>query len=269
MSRPNVDQNPSAPTEQHIKNYPPTVLRRGQEHLPLSILSLNAQGLTSKFALLNDLIEEHSPDVLAITETWLDQSVSDSEFTPQGYISFRKDRDIKMYSENRYKSENRGGILLMVKSELNATRYTEADADAEILWMQVNPHPRVEWLFGVCYRPEVDEELMMPRIIESINSTQNENMILLGDFNFRNIDWQTGTCSRPIEQTFIDTVNDNLLIQLVEEPTRGDNILDLAFIADTSQVLSCENLPPLGRSDHRIVKLETKLPVPRISSEPR
>ena len=68
MSCPNVDQNPSAPAEQHIRNYPPTVQRRGQEHLPLSILSLNAQGLTSKFALLNDLIE-HSPDVLAITET--------------------------------------------------------------------------------------------------------------------------------------------------------------------------------------------------------
>ena len=47
------------------------------------------------------------------------------------------------------------------------------------------------------------------------------------------------------------------------------NILDLAFISDTSQVLTCENLPPLGRSDHRIVKLETKLPVLRISSEPR
>ena len=113
----------------------------------------------------------------------------------------------------------------MVKSELNTTRYTEADTDAE---MQVNPHPRVEGLFGVCYRPEVDKELMMPRIIESINSTQNENMILLGDLNFRNIDWQTGTCSRPIEQTFIGTVNNNLLIQLVEEPTRGENILELS-----------------------------------------
>ena len=32
MSRPNVDQNSSAPAEQHIRNYPPTVLRQGQDH---------------------------------------------------------------------------------------------------------------------------------------------------------------------------------------------------------------------------------------------
>ena len=153
----------------------------------------------------------------------------------------------------------------MVKSELNA----EADADVEILWIQVNPHPRVQWIFGMCYRPKVDEDLMLAWIIKSINDIRNENMILPGDSNFRNIDWQTVACSKPIEQTFIDTINDNLLIQFVEEPTRGENILDLAFIAGTSQVLSCETLPSLRQTDHSIARLLTKLPVPRIASQPR
>ena len=115
---------------------------------------------------------------------------------------------------------------------------------------------------------EDDEDLILPRIIKSVNDTRNENMILLGDFNFRKIYWQAGGCSRPIEQTFIDTINGNLWVELVDEPTRGENILDLNFPADTSQVLSCET-PPLGRSDHNIIKLLTQLPDPRIASQPR
>ena len=246
-----------------------TTIKKGNEHIPLSILSLNAQGLYSKFALFQAMIEEHNPDIIAVTETWLDASISDSEFTPQGYVIFRKDRNINHYAANTYRNENRGGVLMMVKSELKATRYTRGEVNAEIMWIQINPHPKAEWLYGVCYRPEVDEEEMLNRINQSINLIDIENTVLLGDFNFRNIDWQEETCTRTIEQNFIDTINDNLLTQIVTEPTRGDNILDLAFVADHSQVLSCSTSSPLGSSDHKIIKIEMKLPVQRISSEPR
>ena len=245
-----------------------TTIKKGNEHIPLSILSLNAQGLCSKFALFQAMIE-HDPDTIAVTETWLDASISDSEFTPQGYATFRKDRNINYYAANTYRNENRGGVLMMVKSELNATRYTRAEVNAEIMWIQINPHPKAEWLYSVCYRPEVDEEEMLSRINQSINQIDIENTVLLGDFNFRNVDWQEETCTRTIEQNFIDTINDNLLTQIVTEPTRGDNILDLAFVANHSQVLSCSTTSPLGSSDHKIIKIEMKLPVKRISSEPR
>ena len=162
-----------------------TTIKKGNEHIPLSILSLNAQGLYSKFALFQAMIEEHDPDIIAVTETWLDASISDSEFTPQGYVTFRKDRNIDYYAANIYRNENRGGVLMMVKSELNATRYTRAEVNAEIMWIQINPYPKAEWLYGVCYRPEVDEEEMLSRIDQSINQIDIENTVLLDDFNFR------------------------------------------------------------------------------------
>ena len=62
-------------------------------------------------------------------------SISDSEFTPQGYVTFRKDRNIDYYAANTYRNENRRGVLIMVKSDLNATRYSRAEVDVEILWI--------------------------------------------------------------------------------------------------------------------------------------
>ena len=265
-SSPDVTVSTDEPDTRH---YPSTVLKKGKEHIPLITLSFNARGLYSKFALLTSLIEEHDPDIVAITETWLDNSVLDQVFTPDGYKAFRKDRDISFYTENTYSMSNRGGVLFLIKSELNPTEYTKSDVKAEILWVQINPHPNVEYLYGVCYRPEVEEEVMTSRIIDSINLTDNENITLVGDFNFRNINWDDGTFSRPVEGTFVDTVNDHFLSQVVSEPTRGNNILDLVFVTDPSQVISCKVLPSLGNSDHCVVKFESKLLIPRVNSEPR
>jgi hypothetical protein len=49
---------------------------------------------------LTDLIVDESPDAVAITKTWLDNTVGDTEFTPDGYVTSRRDRTIKYYSSN-------------------------------------------------------------------------------------------------------------------------------------------------------------------------
>ena len=72
----------------------------------------------NKFLHLTDLVAEEDPDVIAITETWLDSSISDTEFTPGGYTTFRKDRDITNYPSGTYVQNNRGGVLLLVKTTL-------------------------------------------------------------------------------------------------------------------------------------------------------
>ena len=110
---------------------------------------------------------------------------------------------------------------------------------------------------------------MINKINASIDSIDNQNILLLGDYNFRNIDWVKGTCSRTIEQEFIDTINDNQLQQIIDIPTRGENILDLAFIEDVSAVQDYYTLPPLGNSDHQIVAVELKCLIPRVTRAPR
>ena len=96
---------------------------------------------------------------------------------------------------------------------------------------------------------------MISKINESINSIDNQNVLLLGGYNFRNIDWVTGQCSRDIEQTFMDTIHDNLLHQFIDTPTRGSNILDLAFVGCLSSINSFDILPPFGLSNHNIIEI--------------
>ena len=75
---------------------------------------------------------------------------------------------------------------------------------------------------------------MIEKINKSISSINNENCLLIGDFNFRNINWKDGIGTRQVETDFMDTIKDNLLEQIVTEPTRGKNVLDLAFVGDTN-----------------------------------
>ena len=237
--------------------------------MPLKICLFNAQSLKSKFAHFSSFITEHEPDIVVVTETWFDNDIQDSEYTPDGYVSFRRDRNIDFYSPGTYKVSDRGGVLILVKDILHPTRYTDADVEAEILWISINPHPTTSWLIGGCYRPEVDEEHILEKICQSINKVDTGNCILLGDFNFRNIVWTSMSGSRTLEEYFIDTISDNLLTQIVTEPTRLNNILDLAFVSDVSTVLDCSVSEGFSKSDHNIVWLTVNCPVPRIAYQPR
>ena len=71
-------------------NYLCTSPRKGVGYVSTKIPSHNAQGLYSKYALLSATTEEVNPDFLAITQIWLDSSISDAEFTIIGYTCFRK-----------------------------------------------------------------------------------------------------------------------------------------------------------------------------------
>jgi len=54
------------------------------------------------------------PDIVAITESWANEAVSDSELHIQGYDMFRQDRPCEARG---------GGVLLYVASILGATEY--------------------------------------------------------------------------------------------------------------------------------------------------
>ena len=179
----------------------------------MKISTFNARCLTNKFAQLNDFISDHDPDILVITETWLDENVLNSEFTPNNYSCFRKDRKLSFYTPGTYVQENRGGVMILVKNNLHPTLYQDGEVDAEIIWVRINPLPNISWLIGGCYRPEEDETNILQKINSSINSIDSANTVLLGDFNFRNIDWEATEGTNDREKEFIDTIVDNLLVK--------------------------------------------------------
>ena len=88
------------------------------------------------------------------------------------------------------------------------------------------------------------------------NQNNNATIWLAGDFNAPGIDWQTLTLKSDhtyssVHNSLLATIHDYRLTQLVTEPTRLDNTLDLFLTDHASQIVDIAILSCM--SDHDIV----------------
>ena len=89
-------------------------------------LIINANGVSDKRALLENVVKYTDPDVLIISETKLDATVDSTEFLPSGYRGdIRKDRDRKG-----------GGVMIATKSSLTVERVEIPDT-CETVWAKI------------------------------------------------------------------------------------------------------------------------------------
>ena len=58
----------------------------------LLVIHLNCRSLVNKEEELQQIIDEISPDIICLTETWFDDSVPSQAFVPENYSIIRKDR---------------------------------------------------------------------------------------------------------------------------------------------------------------------------------
>ena len=49
------------------------------------LMSLNIQSILAKKASFDNLMDDYSSDIVAISETWLSTDISSNEFFPKGY----------------------------------------------------------------------------------------------------------------------------------------------------------------------------------------
>ena len=87
-----------------------------------------------------------------------------------------------------------------------------------------------------------------------------QHIMVLGDFNRRDIDWELITASSSEDNKFIDAVRDSFLYQHIKVPTRGRgsqtlSLLDLVFTMSKDDIETIEVTNPLGKSDHALIKL--------------
>ena len=83
--------------------------------------------------------------------------------------------------------------------------------------------------------------------------------LILGDFNYPNIDWDSWECNKDSEE-FVDLIQDNFfLFQHVREATRGSNILDLVFSNEVSMIEDLKVLEHFSTSDHNMLEFQCVL----------
>ena len=94
----------------------------------------------------------------------------------------------------------------------------------------------------------------MEASIQSIST--NSTVVLCGDFNIHNIDWNftTPTSSDKAAIHLCSIVNNFSFQQLILEPSRGANILDLLLTNDSAAVTSVDIISSLPDCDHEALK---------------
>lgn len=106
---------------------------RGKQNKYPKCLLLNARSLSNKVLDLHLLTSAESFDIIAITETLLDNNVFDHESQLNGFNIYRKDRS----------GRRGGGVLLAVKSGLTCIRRRDLETTVEMLACQIYTRPSI------------------------------------------------------------------------------------------------------------------------------
>lgn len=197
-------------------------------------------------------MEDGDPDIVALTETWLRTDITNEELLPNSnkYNIYRHDRSGK----------RGGGVLIAIKTCISSF-LVETNSTAEIVWVACAT-ASTSVLVGTCYWPPDADHSFLDVLRESITcATQQCStavVYLLGDFNFPLIDWPNLSSSCHSSAEFISLTLDYNLTQIVDQHTRGPNILDLVLTTapDTAGPIAYID----GLSDHKLLQLDINIP---------
>ncbi|GAB0204060.1 protein Hook 3-like [Grus japonensis] len=108
---------------------------------------------------------------------------------------------------------------------------------------------------GVYYRPPDQEEQVdeaFYRLLEV--DPRLQTLVLMGDFSHPNICWRHNTTGQKQSRQFLESINDNFLIQVVEEPRRRGALMDPILTNKEGLVGNVKVKGSLGCSDHEMVE---------------
>lgn len=236
----------------------------------IRLLNVNCCSLISneKKRRMDQLLVTHKPDVVTATETHIDNEVSSASIFNEEYITtapFRKDRRL-----------GEGGVLIALRNNTVGFQ-KDTSEDCELVWTKIS-HTKGDVMIGCFYRQPSSGIEILEKLQESLTRIRGKrsmspHIILAGDFNLPNIDWETLTVKqnpqygKEINGKMIEIATEFNLIQIVKEPTRGKNVLDLIFTTNPDLIEKTEIHP--GMSDHDAVICDIKLKLEIDKKPPR
>ncbi len=171
-------------------------------------------------------------DIICVTETWLNDTVSDSELLPYNNSIFRKDRNDHRHG---------GGVLIGLKS----TNFKDISVlpgefdNIELISLLCTTHLDQKFVLCCCYRPPNSDITWFGSFENALNlvGSLGHRVVIVGDFNLPQVhNYDSAETLTPNNQRFSDLMNDNFLYQINNYPTRNNNILDL-LITNTPELL--------------------------------
>jgi hypothetical protein len=186
-------------------------------------------------------MEESSPDIMAINETWLRPGQDEVAPRIRGY----RLRHIPRPATTR--GGRGGGVGFYIRNGIIARSCQHPVAEAvEQMWLSVRVQGRTV-MIGTAYRPPwQDLSVFLDSLTNSITSFgANGGVILLGDFNVNLLDPGSGACNQLTQ--FLHSVS---LTQIVREPTHftehSQTLIDIICTDVNFLRINLRHSPDLG-----------------------
>ena len=212
---------------------------------PTRILNINFQSVLKNREAFASILSSIGYDIVTGTESWLTNNIKDNEIFPPGYTIYRIDIET---------GQRGGGVFIAINKDLVSTRYQFAETQCEIVWAKIEIKSCKPLLIGSYYRPHASDAESLAQLDESLTRLpKNFYIWLAGDMNLPGIEWPSTSikpnCTSPAQHNlFIDTLADHGISQIVDQPMRGENTLDLLAVNNLTLVNRTLILP--GISDH-------------------
>ena len=169
----------------------------------ISVCNINIRSIRNKLEFLHNFMDEF--DVVTVTETHLDPTVSDDDLILDSFSKniFRKDRN-----------NAGGGLLIYIKDDIAVHRRRELENHVdETIWVEVRGKGQ-NFLLCNTYRPEWTDAEYWTRLNHAIEIGYqiNCNIVITGDLN--------SNLYRIQNNKLIDTMNMFNLENVINKPTR-------------------------------------------------
>jgi len=192
-------------------------------------------------------VRSQGHDLIAITEARWDCS-HDWNAVMDGYTFFRKDRQTRRDC----------GDALYAREQWECIEFClGADEErVESLWVRIKGQPHMgDIIVGVYYKPpdqddEADEAFYRQLTIAS----PSQALVLMGYFNYPNICWEDHKTRHVQCGRFLQSIDGNFLMQMVEELMRRGMPLNLVLMNKDGLVEDVKAGGRLGCSDHEMVE---------------
>ena len=186
-------------------------------------------------------------DIIGITESWMHDGIEDREVNMEGFTLFRRDR-------GRGDKKRGGGVLLYVSNDLDAVRVGECTVrKSETLWVKIKDLGGDYINVGVCYRSPTASMEEEEDLVKEISENCRRRALVLGDFNYGDINWETLQAENGSSRKFMEIISDLFLTQHVKEGTRGERILDVVLSTGQDMVEDLKVRGPIANSDHNVL----------------
>ena len=222
----------------------------------IKLAHINARSLFPKIDEVREIVSRSKVDFLCISETWLDNTISNSEISTPVYSIVRNDRNREGGGVLMYLRE---GISYSIRHDIMSCSNTAV----ENIWVELQLSKGMPCLMCCMYRPPAATAEYYSAVLDVMEkaSSENKEIVLTGDLNF-NYDLDESLSSNPLH--FIENMFN--MTQIITEKTRvtrtTSTLIDV-ILTTVPELHYSTNVYHFGFSDHYLIYTCIKVSQPK------